>query len=134
MKLIFRMVLPGTIILMLIAACGPSKTTPPTTPVSTIASSKATAATTEYSVTTILEKLKGLPIERFFEDSFVALSLRDPDGLIVAGMAEQLGADTSHFTDISDAYIHQTQELEDGVLALLHGYDRSSLTARQQVS
>lgn len=134
MKRIQQKVLLGTIILVLLAACGASVSISPASPDRTPATTEATATPADLSITGSLDKLKGLPIDRFIEESFIALSLRDPDGLIVAGMAEQLNADTSHFTNISDAYIRQTQDLEDGVLALLHGYNRNAFTSRQQVS
>ncbi|MBN1134946.1 MAG: DUF885 family protein, partial [Anaerolineae bacterium] len=82
----------------------------------------------------ILTQLEGLPIDEFIERSYRALQLRDPDALFVEGLAREYGVPNDRFTDLSDSYLGQTQELETGILRLLRGYNRAALNPDQQVS
>ena len=88
----------------------------------------------QRSIADVLAGLEGLPIEQFFEESYLQLGLRDPDYLVAQGLADRLGVANDRFTDMSDAYIRQTQQLEAGILDLLRGYDRSAMTPDQQLS
>jgi uncharacterized protein (DUF885 family) len=86
------------------------------------------------SVDDIVAQLKGLPIDEFFEESYKQLQLRDPDTLFINGLADEYGIPNDQFTDMSDSYIRETQELESAILDLLQGYDRSTLSPEQQLS
>ncbi|MBU7038801.1 MAG: DUF885 domain-containing protein [Theionarchaea archaeon] len=87
------------------------------------------------SVADIVAQLEGLPIDEFFEESFRYLQLRDPDTLIYNGLADEYGVEGyDQFTTLSDSYIRETQQLESGILGLLRGYDRSSLSSEQKLS
>jgi uncharacterized protein (DUF885 family) len=87
------------------------------------------------SVDDIIAQLKGLPIDEFFEESFRQLQLRDPDTLIYNGLADEYGVEKyDQFTNISDSYIRETQELESAILDLLRSYDRTTLSPEQQLS
>src|SRR5690606_2180978 len=86
------------------------------------------------SAADILAQLEGLPIDQFFEQSYRQLQLRDPDALFANGLAGDYGVANDRFTDMSDGYLRQTQQLESGILDLLRAYDRSALPPDQQVS
>ncbi|MGD9100774.1 MAG: DUF885 family protein, partial [Anaerolineae bacterium] len=117
---------------------------PPTnTPTSAAAQSTATPAPTltpqaspdQPSVADVIASLQGLPIDEFFEQSHVQLQLRDPDNLISNGLDKEYGvAHNDRFSDISDAYVRETQQLEAAILDLLRAYDRSALSPEQQLS
>ena len=89
----------------------------------------------ESSVDDIVAQLEGLPIDEFFEESFRQLQLRCPDTLIYNGLADEYGIEKyDQFTNISDYYIRETQQLESAILDLLHTYDRTTLSSEQQLS
>ena len=84
------------------------------------------------SVVGIIASLQGLTLEQFFEASYYQLQLRDPDLLI--SFPECYAIRHDDLTDISDATLHDTQQLEIAILDLLHTYDRRSLPPDQQLS
>lgn len=87
------------------------------------------------SVDQILAGLDGLPIGEFMEESYRQLQLRDPDTLIMNGLASAYGLEPSRwFTDRSDAAIRETHRLESAVLELLRSHDRAALSPEQQLS
>ena len=86
------------------------------------------------SIPEIIAQLEGLPIDVFFEESFHQLSLRDPDALILNGYADAFGIPKDQFTNLSDDYRRETQQLESALLDLLHGYDREALSADQRLN
>ena len=81
-----------------------------------------------------LEALNGLPFDRFLEDSFKLILLRDPEWITAEGLSAALGSGNSQLTDISAAYQEQNLEIYRAIQSLLASYDRSSLAAEQQVS
>jgi uncharacterized protein (DUF885 family) len=87
------------------------------------------------SIDEILAGLEGLPIDEFFAESVRQLRLRDPDILFADGLAEVYGVELGpQFTNLSADYISATQRLERETLDLLRTYDRSALSAEQQIS
>jgi uncharacterized protein (DUF885 family) len=89
---------------------------------------------TALPVEDILANLEGLPIDRFFEESFKILLLRDPEGLTELGLGDFYGVGNGSLTDLSDAFIRQTQALETGILTRLQNYDRSLFTPAQALT
>jgi uncharacterized protein (DUF885 family) len=81
-----------------------------------------------------LAQLEGLPIDEFFERSYHQLQLRDPDALVVSGLADEYGVPNNQFTDMSDGYVRETQQLETAILDLLRTYDYDTLSPDQQLS
>ena len=79
-------------------------------------------------------QLEGLDLHEFFDDSFQALMMRDPEGVLAQGLADVYGLEGAELTDISDAYIRETQQMYDVVLDLLQKYDRELLSPADQVS
>ena len=88
----------------------------------------------QRSVEDILTDLEGLPIDKFFDESFKQLLLRDPEGITYMGLAREFGVRNNQLTDCSDAYIRETQKLEKGLLKLLRTYDRDTLPPEHRVS
>ena len=86
------------------------------------------------SVDTIAADLKGLPIDEFFEESYKQLLLRNPEYLTELGIANDFGLRNNQLTNISDAYIKETQKLQIAILELLREYNRDELTRDQQIS
>jgi uncharacterized protein (DUF885 family) len=82
----------------------------------------------------IVADLEGLPIDEFFEESYKQLLLRDPQKLTERGISKKYGLRNDQLTNMSDAYIRETQKLEAEVLVLLRKYKRESLTVLQKVS
>lgn len=85
-------------------------------------------------VADIAARLKGLPIDEFFEESFKQLLLRDPQDITDLGIADDYGLRNDQLTNLSDAYTKETQNLEAAILELLRAYDRDTLTPEQQLS
>ncbi|WP_420643727.1 DUF885 domain-containing protein [Candidatus Leptofilum sp.] len=73
-------------------------------------------------------------IDDFFDASYSALLLRDPELISEIGLDAVYGTGNNQLTDISDAYIRETQALEVQILAQLRSFDRASLTPEQQLS
>jgi uncharacterized protein (DUF885 family) len=81
-----------------------------------------------------LAQLGDLPFDEFLEQSYRQLQLRDPDALVVDRLADEYGVPNDQFTDMSDGYVRETQQLETAILDLLRTYDRSTLSPKQQLS
>ena len=82
----------------------------------------------------LVAKLSGLTIDEFFESSWRALMLRDPEWVLSEGLADGYGLEGVTLTNISDEYIRETQEIYKTVLDRLHTYNRDELTDEQQIS
>jgi len=93
------------------------------------------AVPVQPSIDEILAGLEGLPIDEFLEEASRQLRLRDPDILFADGLADFYGVALGpQFTNLSAEYIGETQRLERETLDLLRTYDRSALSAEQQIS
>ena len=95
-------------------------------------------ATTATQITEVppglLDGLKGLDIDAFFEDSYRRWLTRDPEMLTSLGLADSYAVGDADLTDISHAFILETQSLESGILNLLRSYDRASFNASQSLT
>jgi len=89
---------------------------------------------TQFPISGIVAQLQGLPIDQFFDESYKQLLLRNPEGLTYAGVSEQFGLHNDQLNNMSDAYVRDTQKLEDAILEILRTYDRAALSPDQQVS
>ncbi len=122
-----RCVLAAIIVSLLLGSCTPAApTATPRPPTAT--------SVPPRSIPDVVAQLEGLPIDTFFEESYRQLQLRDPDGLVYDGLADEYGIANDQFTNMSDAYVRETQQLEVAILDLLRTYDRDSLTPEQQLS
>ncbi|MBN2394659.1 MAG: DUF885 family protein [Anaerolineae bacterium] len=110
---------------------------PTATPEPTEMPEPSATATLAFSSPTMAEtmaSLQDLSIDAFFETSHRQLRLRDPEGLTGDGLSEVYGLRDDQLTNLSDAYIRETQALEAAILDLLRTYDRDALTPEQQLS
>ena len=82
----------------------------------------------------LLEGLRGLDIDSFFQESYRRWLVRDPETLTTLGLDDIYGIGDANLTDISDAFIRETQSLEIGILDLLRVYDRSAFTDSQAIT
>jgi uncharacterized protein (DUF885 family) len=86
------------------------------------------------SLTILATGLEELPIDEFFELSFQRFVLRDIEMATKYGFVEPFDEAYEHLTNISDAYIRETQSLEVATLYLLRQYDYTELTPEQKLS
>ena len=75
---------------------------------------------------------EGLDFDTFVDQSYKLLASRDPEGAIALGISDLLGTPKDQLTDISDAFIHETQTMETMVYEKLRSYDHAALSAKQQ--
>lgn len=73
------------------------------------------------------DALDGLSISDFYEVSFEALSLREPESVIARGLENFYGVDDLGLDDLSEPYADETNEMYELVLQVLGTYDRNAL-------
>lgn len=95
---------------------------------------KEEAIQPESGVDAILAQLEGLPIDGFFNESYIQLLLRTPQYVTSMGLSGTFGTRDDQMDNLSITYLEETQELESGILELLRQYDRDALDADQQLS
>lgn len=88
----------------------------------------------QLSVASTIAALEGLPLDRFFDESFRALMLRDPEWVTAEGLASRFGTHNGDLTNLSDAYVRETQQLQAAILELLRRVDRETLAPEQRIS
>jgi uncharacterized protein (DUF885 family) len=88
----------------------------------------------DSSIDQLINDLSGLPFDQFLDESFKQLLLREPETLTYAHLSQQFGLRDDQLDNLSNAYLHQTQQLEAAILDLLRSYDREQLTPDQQLS
>lgn len=124
----------GAVVLTpLVDACGTTLTPPITTP----QPSPVTKILTDPTLTPeadLLADLRGLDIDSFFQQSYRRWLIRDPESLTSQGLADFYGVGDSSLTDISDAFIRETQMLESGTLDLLRTYDSAAFSNSQAIT
>lgn len=99
---------------------------------SSVATSTSTTTPGEISASTL--GLVDLGFTDFLQASFEHLILRDPQGLTSAGVAGQYGMSNDLLTDLSDAFIRETQSIETVILDTLRTYDREALSESDRLS
>ncbi len=70
----------------------------------------------------------------FLDQSYFALLVRDPEYVTELGLADVLGTGNDQLTDLSDAYIRETQALQKSIYYQLLAYNRQDLQPDQQLS
>jgi len=115
----------------------PPTAAPPTVasaPTAVLPTAAPAPTPTQPAIAGIVAQLQGLPLDQFFDASYQQLLLRNPEGLTYSGMSEQFGLRNDRLNNLSDAYVRDTQKLEDAILEILRTYDRAALSPEQQVS
>jgi len=126
------------IISTLVGACGTGNITSPEASPTTQAHQNPTPVpptiVTQSSLSELSAGLDGLDFDAFVEASYRRWLSRDPETVLTLGLSQIYDVPTDQLTDISDEYIRQTQALESDILSMLQQYDRSTLTAEQQLT
>jgi uncharacterized protein (DUF885 family) len=79
-------------------------------------------------------QLTGLSLDDFFSASYQALSLRTPEEVVALGLVQPYGLKTVGLDNVSDSYAHETYDLAEVILAALNVFDRSAMSADDQLS
>jgi uncharacterized protein (DUF885 family) len=82
----------------------------------------------------ILEGFEGLTINEFFEKSYTALLMRNPEYLTESGLASVWGLRNDRLNNWSSDFLLDTQKLQSGILEILLTYDRSQLSQDEKIS
>lgn len=122
----------------LVGACGtrkiPSPEASPTTQAPDNPTLVPSATVTQPTLTKLSTGLDGLGFDAFVEASYRRMLSRDPETVLTLGLSKIYNVPPDQLTDISDEYIRQTQALESDIFSMLQQYDRSTLTAKQQLT
>jgi uncharacterized protein (DUF885 family) len=78
--------------------------------------------------------LAGLDFVAFVDASYREYILRFPEWVTNLGVAGAFGVRNDALNVYSATYLEETRRLERGILDLLHGYDRATLNAEDQVT
>jgi uncharacterized protein (DUF885 family) len=70
----------------------------------------------------------------FIETSFRDYLMRDPEGLVETGLADEYGVREPALTSVSDDAVRENLQLVSLILDQLYAYDRNALTPEQQLS
>jgi uncharacterized protein (DUF885 family) len=134
----YKLLALAIIISILVGACGiwskPAAESPTTTQAQRSPAAVPSSTVTQLLLSELAKGLDGLDFDAFVEISYRRLLSRDPETVLTLGLSQIYNIPTDQLTDISDEYIRQTQALESDVLTLLQQYDRSTLTAEQQLT
>ena len=115
----------AVVALLLLASCsggGNSGSSPPPPP----------ASPTESEQLRI--DLQGLPLDEFYFESYDALLQRTPELIVWRGLTGVFPPDSIGLNNVSDAYQRETFAMHQVVLEMLRTYDRSGLTADEQLT
>ena len=124
-----RTIITALAALLLAGACGGGGTesTAPASP------APPTAAGPTASEVLALE-LKGLTLDEFYFESFEALITRSPETVVWQALSSVFPLDDVGLDDLSEDYRRETFAMHQVVLDALLGYDRSVLTADDQLT
>jgi uncharacterized protein (DUF885 family) len=78
--------------------------------------------------------LQGLSLDDFYFESYGALLQRTPELIVWRGLTGVFPPDSIGLNNVSDAYQRETFAMHQVVLEMLRAYDRSVLTADEQLS
>jgi uncharacterized protein (DUF885 family) len=78
--------------------------------------------------------LQGLSLDEFYFESYGALLQRTPELIVWRGLTGVFPLDSIGLNNVSDAYQRETFAMHQVVLEMLRAYDRSALTADEQLS
>ena len=78
--------------------------------------------------------LQGLPLDEFYFESYDALLQRTPELIVWRGLTGVFPPDSIGLNNVSDAYQRETFAMHQVVLDMLRAYDRSALTADEQLT
>ncbi len=85
-------------------------------------------------LSSISTQLTDLPLDEFFEQSFLLTSERNSEAMISDGLFDSLDSATVQLNNISDDYLMQSAEVYALILEKLQNYELEGLTASQKIS
>lgn len=88
----------------------------------------------DSSASDLADDLDGLPFAEAMDLAAWAISMRDPEQVVGAGLADSFGLETVTLTDISLAYRQVTYDMWQVVRDYLDELDRASLATDEQLS
>ena len=89
---------------------------------------------TDDLITALDDRLDGMAIGDFFEESYKSIVERDHQSIIADGLLADFQITSPQLNNISDDFYFQTVALKERILALLLNYDRSLLSDADQLS
>jgi len=123
----------GLVLAQFLAGCSPTatQTLPPLSPSST---STLIPPATPTPVNGLLASLQGLELDPFLDEAYRLWMLRDPEAITLNGLSGFFSVRNDQLTDLSDAFIRQTQAMQAGVLELLEAFDESTFSPGQDLN
>lgn len=91
-------------------------------------------ADTDTLLSSISDRLAGLSIQDFFEESYLIIQERNSQNAISEGLARQFPLGTFELNDISDDFAEQQSAIEALILEILLTYDREVLSFDDKLS
>ena len=123
---LLKTLLAGLLASMLLTSCGGSYDAGPPPP---------PPPPTPPSASEILaQNLEGLALDEFYFQSFEALTTRSPELIVWRGLSDVFPVDSADLDDLSDDFQRETFAMHQVVLDALKTYDRTALSADEQVN
>ena len=82
----------------------------------------------------LAQQLEGLALDEFYFQSFEALTTRSPELIVWRGLSDVFPVDSADLDDLSDDFQRETFAMHQVVLDALKTYDRTTLSADEQVN
>lgn len=123
------------IVLSVLLSCGGSDSgEDDITELQLVAVSNYQLAETTSLLNSITNRLNGISIQDFFEESYLVIQERNAQNAISEGLARQFPIGTFELNNISDEFSEQTSAIEALILELLLSYDREGLSFEDKLS
>ncbi len=124
----------SAVILTLMLGCGGSSSDEEQFDLELAAVANYQLQPTDTLLASVNERLEGLAIQTFFEESFAILQERNSEGAISEGLANQSPLGTYELNNISDEFAEQTSAIESLILQKLLSYDVEVLSFDDKLS
>ncbi len=82
----------------------------------------------------MIGNLSNIPLETFYERSYIYWLSRDPEKITMLGLSEYFTDENGLLTNISERYILETEKLERSILSRLETYNRTLLDVEEQIN
>jgi len=82
----------------------------------------------------MIGNLSNIPLETFYERSYIYWLSRDPEKITMLGLSDYFTDENGLLTNISERYILETEKLERSILSRLETYSRTLLDVDEQIN